>query len=109
MKLIDKQIVEATKPTIYIGRRTYKNKRTGQVRVTRPYWAEYFSNVRQYQEPLGVTNKTAAVRVAYALAERLERGQQKVRDSRRTVQELADGYYAYCQARCLARKTLVKY
>jgi integrase/recombinase XerD len=109
MKLIDKQIVEATKPTIYIGRRTYKNKRTGQVRVAMPYWAEYFSNGRQYQEPLGVTNKTAAVRAAYALAERLERGKQKVRDSRRTVQELADRYYAYCQARSLAGKTLVKY
>jgi len=109
MKLIDKQIVEATKPTIYIGKRTYKNKRTGQVRVAKPYWAEYFSNGRQYQEPLGVTNMTAAVRAAYALAERLERGQQKVRDSRRTVQELADSYYARCEARSLARKTLVKY
>jgi|GEM_PF-3500300 len=37
MKLIDKQIVEATKPTIYIGRRTYKNKRTGTVCIAKPY------------------------------------------------------------------------
>jgi site-specific recombinase XerD len=43
------------------------------------------------------------------LAERLERGQQKVRDSRRAVQELADSYHSYCKARNLARKTLVKY
>lgn len=109
MKLIDKQIVEATKPTIYIGKRTYKNKGSGEVRIAKPYWAEYFTHGKQYQEPLGVTNKAAAIRAAYALAERLERGQQIVRDSRRTVQELADGYYAYCKARNLASKTLVKY
>ena len=29
MKLIDKQVVEATKPTIHVGRRTYKSKGTG--------------------------------------------------------------------------------
>ena len=44
MKLIDKQIVEATKPTIYIGKRTYKSKRTGDIRIANPYWAEYFAN-----------------------------------------------------------------
>jgi len=93
MKLVDKQIVEATKPTIYIGKRTHKKKGTKEDIVGRPYWAEYFSNGRQYQESLKVTNKTAAVRAAYALADRLERGQQKVRDSRRTVQELADSGY----------------
>ena len=109
MKLIDKQIVEVTKPTIYIGKRTYKNKGSGEVRIAKPYWAEYFTHGKQYQEPLGVTNRAAAIRAAYALAERLERGQQIVRDSRRTVQELADGYYAYCKARNLASKTLVKY
>jgi site-specific recombinase XerD len=109
MKLIDKQIVEATKPTIYIGKRTYKNKRTGEVRIARPYWAEYFANGRQYQEPLGTSNKAAAIRAAYALAERIERGQQKVRDSRRTIQELADAYYENCKSRGRAKKTLVKY
>lgn len=109
MKLIDKQIVEATKPAIYIGKREYVNKRTKQKHVAKPYWAEYFTHGKQYQEPLGVTTKSAAIRVAYALAERLERGQMKVHDSRRTVQELADGYYAYCEARNLASKTLVKY
>jgi site-specific recombinase XerD len=109
MKLIDKQIVEATKPTIYIGKRTYKNKGSGETRIAKPYWAEYFTNGKQYQEPLGVTNKTAAIRAAYALAERLERGQYKVRDSRRTIQELADSYFMYCKGRGRAKKTLVKY
>jgi site-specific recombinase XerD len=109
MKLIDKQIVEATKPTIYIGKRTYKNKRTGDVHVAKPYWAEYFANGRQHQEPLGTNNKATAIRAAYALAERIERGQQRIRDSRRTIQELADAYYAYCEGRGRARKTLVKY
>jgi len=32
------------------------------------------------------------MRRAYALAERLERGQESVRDSRRTIDELADAY-----------------
>ena len=109
MKLIDKQIVESTKPTIHIGKRTYKNKGSGEIRIAKPYWAEYFTNGKQYQESLGTTNKATAIRAAYALAERLERGQQIVRDSRRTVQELADGYYAYCKARNLTSKTLVKY
>jgi integrase/recombinase XerD len=109
MKLIDKQIVEATKPTIYVGKRTYKNKRTGELRIAKPYWAEYFTNGKQYQEPLGTSNKATAMRAAYALAERLERGQQRVRDSRRTIQELADAYHAYCRGRGRAKKTLVKY
>jgi len=109
MKLIDKQIVDATKPTIYIGKRTYKNKRTGDVHIANPYWAEYFTNGRQYQEPLGTSNKATAVRAAYALSERLERGQQQVRDSRRTIQELADAYYGYCEGQGRAKKTLVKY
>lgn len=53
IKLIDKQIVEATKPTIYIGKRTYTNKHTGDVHVAKPYWAEYFANGRQcgFQNP----------------------------------------------------------
>jgi len=109
MKLVDKQVVEATKPTIYIGKRTYKSRKTGEVHVGRPYWAEYFTNGKQYQEPLKTTNKSVAVRSAYALSERIERGQCKVRDSRRTIEELADGYLAFCKARKLAKKTLVKY
>ncbi|MHC4727940.1 MAG: tyrosine-type recombinase/integrase, partial [Planctomycetota bacterium] len=109
MKLIDKQIVEATKPMIYIGRRTYRNKGSGEVCIAKPYWAEYFTNGKQYQESLGTTNKAAAIRAAYALVERLERGQHKVRDSRRTIQELADSYFTYCKGRGRAKKTLVKY
>jgi site-specific recombinase XerD len=109
MKLVDKQVVEATKPTIYIGKRTYKDKKTDQIHVGRPYWAEYFTNGKQYQEPLKTPNKSTALRAAYVLSERLERGQCKVRDSRRTMEDLADGYKAFCKARNLARKTLVKY
>ena len=52
MKLVDKQIVEATNPKIYIGRRTYVNQRTGQTRIAKPYWAEFFIHGKQYQEPL---------------------------------------------------------
>lgn len=109
MKLIYKQIVETTKRTIYIGKRTYKNKHTGDVLIAKPYWAEYFANVKQHQEPLGTSNKAAAVRAAYALAERLEQGQQRIRDSRRTIHELADAYHEYCKGRGRARKTPVKY
>ena len=109
MKLIHKQIVEATRPTIHIGKRTYRDKRTGQERIGRPYWAEYFTHGRQYQESLQTSNKAVALRRAYALAERLERGQHSVRDSRRTIEELADAYRAYCQKLGRAPKTLVKY
>ncbi len=109
MKLIGKQLVEATNPRIYIGRRTYVNKRTGQARIAKPYWAQYFVHGRQHQEPLGTSNKAAAVRAAYALAERLEKGQEPVRDSRRTIQEFTEKYYLYCKGRGRASKTLVKY
>jgi len=109
MKLIDKQIVEATSPTIHVGRRTYRDKRTREERVNGPYWAEYFTHGRQYQESLKTSNKAVALRRAYALAERLERGQQSVRDSRRTIQELSDAYWACCQKLGRAPKTLVKY
>ena len=71
MKLVEKQVVDATKPTIYIGKRTYKSQKTGEVRTGRPYWAEYFTNGKQYQEPLGTTNRSAAIRAAYIIAERL--------------------------------------
>jgi len=52
MKLLHKEVVAATSPTIYIGKRTYKDKKTKAVRVARPYWAEYFIHGRQYQESL---------------------------------------------------------
>ena len=109
MKLVDKQVVEATNPKIYIGRRTYVNKRTGQTRTAKPYWAEYFIHGKQYQEPLKTPNKAAAIRAAYALAERLEQGHHKVRDGRKTIDDLGKKYYAYCAGRGRARKTLVKY
>ena len=109
MKLVDKQVVEATKPKIYIGRRTYVNQRTGQTRIAKPYWAEYFVNGRQYQEPLKTPNKAAAIRAAYALADRLEQGHHKIRDGQKTVDDLREKYYTYCAGRNRAKKTLVKY
>jgi len=109
MKLLHKEVVAATSPTIYIGKRTYKDKKTKAVRVARPYWAEYFIHGRQYQESLKTSNKAAALRRAYALAERLERGQQSVRDSRRTIDELADAYQIRCEQLGRAPKTIVKY
>jgi hypothetical protein len=50
---------------------------TREERVNGPYWAEYFTHGRQYQESLKTSNKAVALRRAYALAERLERGQQE--------------------------------
>ena len=64
-----------------MGRRTYADKRTGKLRIAKPYWAEYFANGKQSQEPLGTSNKASAIRAAYALAERPERGESRVRDS----------------------------
>ena len=109
MKLIDKQVVEATNPKIYIGRRTYVNQRTGQIRIAGPYWAQYCLNGKQHQQPLGTPNKATAKRAAYALAERLERGEQRIQDGQTTIRALTDRYFASCQARNRARKTLVKY
>ena len=109
MKLVNKQVVEATHPKIYIGRRTYVNPRTGVTCIAKPYWAEYFVNHRQYQEPLKTPNKATALRAAYALAERLGQGQNPIRDSRKTIEDLTLKYYTYCVGRHRARKTLVKY
>jgi hypothetical protein len=67
MKLIDKQIVEATSPTIHLGRRPIAT--SGPARNVSGPTGRVFYPWQQYQESLKTSNKAAALRRAYALAE----------------------------------------
>ena len=109
MKLADRQLIAATSPPIHIGKRPYVDKRTGRRRMGKPYWAEYFRDGRQHQVSLTTSSKAQALRAAYELAEQLERGEGRPRDSHTLIQDLAEQYMTECRGRGRAPKTVVKY
>ena len=61
-KLIDRQPVEGTTPTICIGKRTYHGP-DGAVKVSRKWYAEYCVDSRQQWAALDTTNKAQAHRL----------------------------------------------
>jgi len=109
MKLFDRQILEGTRPRMTIGRRDYRDRTTGHVRIARPYWAQFFWNGRQHQRPLGTANKDSAIRTAYRLAEQLQKGADIHTKRQMTMDQIIDRYTIFCEARGLTPKTLVKY
>lgn len=109
MKLVDRQPVEGTSPTIYIGHRPYRDKKTGRVKVSRTWYAEYCVEARSHHEPLKTTNKTKAIRAAHKIVDRLDAGQQKPPSRRCGVAELKEKYLAMLLQRGRAPKTLEKY
>lgn len=109
MKLADRQPVEGTTPVIYIGHRTYKDKRTGKAKASKKWYAEYCSDGRSFYEALKTTNKTAALRAAHKIIDRLEAGQPKAPSRRREICELVQLYLEMLTKRGRAPKTLEKY
>lgn len=111
MKLVDRQLVEATVPKVYIGHRTYVDRRTGQPRISRTWYAEYCVDGRQRFKALdGTTNKTAAVRAAHALCQQVassEDGDAPRQDL--TLEALARDYLHLQTNRGRAPKTVEKY
>ena len=62
MKLVGRQPVEGTIPTVYIGHRTYRDRHTGRQKVSRTWYAEFCLDALRYYEALGTTNRAAAVK-----------------------------------------------
>jgi integrase len=109
MKLIDRQAVEGTTPTIYIGHRPYPDKLTGKGKVSKTWYAEYCTDGRSHYEPLKTTNKNEAIRGAHKIVDRLETGQAKVPSRRRDIGEVVKAYLDMQTKRNRAPKTLEKY
>lgn len=109
MKLIGRQPVEGTTPTVYIGHRTYRDRYTRRQKVSKTWYAEYCLEAQRHYEPLRTTNRAAAVKGAHAIVQRMEAGQPNASRRRVAVSELKDVYMTMQRNRGRAPKTLEKY
>jgi|GEM_PF-753116 len=106
MKLDARERIEGT--DITIGRRVYY--KDGQAIVSTRWAAEYRDTTgNQVGVSLGCTSKLHARRKALALHAKLESGERPVANSRLTLEELVDAYFATVKAKGVARKTEWKY
>lgn len=110
MKLVGRQAIEGTEPTIYIGHRTYRDRRTGKQAVTKTWYAEYCLEARRCYERLKTTNKAAAIRQAHSIAQRIHAGLPSNKPRRRAhISELREDYVNMLRDRGRAPKTIQKY
>ncbi len=109
MKLVGRHAVEGTEPKIYIGHRTYRDRRTGKACVTKSWYAEYCLEARRHYEPLGTTNKAAAVKQAHAIVQRIESGSPGKLNRRVDISTLRREYTQTLRDRERAPKTIDKY
>lgn len=109
MKLVGRQPVEGTTPTVYIGHRTYRDRHTRRQKVSKTWYAEYCLDAQRYYEALGTTNRAAAVKAAHAIVQRIEAGQPNSGRRRVALSELKDVYMTMQRNRGRAPKTLEKY
>jgi len=109
MKLADRHLVEGTEPHIYIGRRMFPDRKTGQPVSSNRWCAEYRVNGRQRREPLGTSNKQMAIQRAWEVHRRLTAGETAPLKKRTTIKEIVDGYLDFQRLRGRAPKTIEKY
>jgi site-specific recombinase XerD len=109
MQFQDREAVPGTNaPVIYIGHRFHRDK-SGLLKVSRKWHAEYSYKGAKHHEPLRTTNKVAAIKAAHAIVQRLERGVMPSAQRRVEWQEMFDGYVAILRAKGRAQKTVEKY
>ena len=109
MKMTDRTAVEGTTPTIYIGHRTYRDKRTGKVMVSKTWYAEYCRDARSSYEPLKTSSKAEAIRRAHKIVDRIETGEPRPASRRPELKEVATAYLDLQRSRGRAPKTMEKY
>ncbi len=109
MKLVGRHAVEGTEPTIYIGHRPYRDQRTGKARVSKTWYAEYCLEAKRHYEPLKTTNKSAAVKQAHAIIQRIDRGSPSKPNRRVDIETLRRDYMQMLCDRERAPKTIEKY
>ncbi len=109
MKLIGRHAVEGTEPKIYIGHRTYNDRRSGKVCIAKTWYAEYCLDARRQYEPLGTTNKATAVKQAHAIVQRIDNGSPAKPNRRIDITTLSQEYMQILLDRERAKKTIEKY
>jgi hypothetical protein len=109
MKMVDRVAVEGTRPTIHIGHRTYRAKKTGKIRVSSLWYAEYCINSHSHYETLKTTSKVEAIRRAHKIVDRLESGEARPPARRPELREVATAYLDLQRSRGRAPKTMEKY
>lgn len=108
MKFYDRQIVEGTEPTAYIGHRVSR-KSDGEQQVSALWYAEYCHENRQRFEALKTTNKAVAIRKAHEICARIRAGQPEQPRLRTTVKDVVDTYVELIRAQGRAPTTITKY
>ena len=106
MKLEARELIEGTRITI--GKRVYY--RQGKRVLGKTYSAEYRDSAgQQVTESLGTRSRLEARRKAMTIFQRLEDGEERIVDTRLTIDELMAGYFQMVKARGLAPKSQHKY
>lgn len=75
MKLVGRQLVEGTEPSLYIGHRVFRDRETRALRTSNRYYAEWNHEGRKLGEPLKTSNKQVAIRRAHEICQRIARGE----------------------------------
>jgi integrase len=109
MTLEKRESVEATTPVIYIGHRIFTDKKSGERKKSRTYHAEYNHLGEKFHEPLKTTNRTAAIRAANAICDRLARGEGRHLQRRVDWDQMTVPYLTLLQDIGRAPKTIQKY
>lgn len=109
MKLVGRNAVEGTEPTIYIGHRTYTDRRSGKARTAKTWYAEYCSDGKRYYEALKTTNKKAAVKKAHAIVQRIDSGLPVKPNRHVDISSIRKEYMQTIHDRERAPRTIQKY
>lgn len=91
MKFQDRQIVEGTEPTVYIGHRVHRNA-SGAAQISGSWYAEYCIENRQRFEALKTPNRAVAIRKAHDICARIRAGQPEQPKQKTTVKDVVDTY-----------------
>ena len=110
MKLVDRQPVEGTeRPTIYIGHRQWRDKKSGKLKTARRWSAEWFLHDKQEHQSLGTSNKVEAVRAAHELHRKIRQGEPTAAPREVRISDLVDGYMTLQRGQSRSPKTIGKY
>lgn len=108
MRFHDRQPVEGTEPTVYIGHRV-RICSNGTTQFSPMWYAEYCVNNRQRFEALGTSNKSTAIQKAHGICTRIRAGQPDAPKLTTTVKQVVDGYTEMLKAQGRAPTTITKY
>lgn len=108
MKFQDRQPVEGTEPTVYIGHRVYPGA-NGQAQVSARWYAEYCLENRQRFEALKTTNKSVAIRKTHDICARIRAGQPDQPKLKTTLKQVVESYIEMLKAQGRAPTTMTKY